>query len=139
MEKHEKAIHQETNPLRVKCPICEKILSEKGHLKTHIKLVHERNKAHVCHMCGKGFGEPILLRRHINGIHERKKKFVCQKCSAGYTRKEYLEKHIKAKCKPPILRYQVKRLKGPDYSNVAACSTRLLSHLPDMRQDVEHL
>ena len=61
------AVHD--SKLKLKCDKCEKVLSNPGNLKIHVKAVHEKVKNHVCKMCGWKFTDPGALKRHLIAKH----------------------------------------------------------------------
>ena len=61
--KHQLHVHE---GLRYKCELCNK---EVASLKSHIKLVHEKVRAHTCPECKKGFQTTAHLKNHISRVH----------------------------------------------------------------------
>ena len=39
-------------------------------LKTHVQVVHEKIKPHICSICGNSFALPSKLKQHIQSVHE---------------------------------------------------------------------
>lgn len=52
---------------KVQCNICNKLLSSKGVLKTHL-LIHGERKKYLCSVCGRGFCNNSLLQSHLKVI-----------------------------------------------------------------------
>ena len=82
-------------PKRCKCDICEKILSEKGNLTRHIKLIHNDNKIYYkCEQCDKQFSQNCDLNRHIKNSHSKDMLYSCEICHKSYKYKHYIKKHM---------------------------------------------
>ena len=87
------------------CHHCGKIMSTKGHLKRHIRNIHEQNieesvlnkikVQHLCTLCGKMLSSEGCLFRHKKNIHEgvERKKIECPECGKSYT-KDNFNNHI---------------------------------------------
>ena len=66
------------------CELCNKRLSSKYNLKTHIASVHEkkkrvRKKPFQCDICCAYFCSKGVLNTHITSVHEGKKEFQCSR------------------------------------------------------------
>jgi Zinc finger, C2H2 type len=72
MNNHRQAIHTDCR-IYVKCPVCAKIILEKG-LQSHIINSHKKAevKPFVCKFCGKAERYEKNLQRHIDAVHEPK-------------------------------------------------------------------
>ena len=55
-----------------KCEFCDKCFGQAGHLKKHVKYVHDGIKDHKCSHCSKCFTEAGHLKRHVKAVHEGK-------------------------------------------------------------------
>ena len=54
------------------CGICNKVLSRRSKLVDHLKIVHERQRTHVCQFCGKAFSTKYNRDHHLNTFHKGK-------------------------------------------------------------------
>ena len=81
-----------------KCSICSKAFGSMGILSTHIKIVHQKEKAFICQEpgCGKKFGQNNELKDHMRSVHKAPK-LVCKKveCSATFVWATKLYKHMR--------------------------------------------
>eukprot|EP00090_Calanus_glacialis_P019201 TRINITY_DN29542_c0_g1_i1.p1 TRINITY_DN29542_c0_g1~~TRINITY_DN29542_c0_g1_i1.p1 ORF type:complete len:582 (-),score=117.59 TRINITY_DN29542_c0_g1_i1:157-1854(-) len=78
------------------CEICAKYFP-KGHLKTHIKMVHEGVKSHECKTCQKSFKTRKMLQAH-EMVHEPddvRYQFSCHVCGRRFTQRGNLDTHLK--------------------------------------------
>ncbi|XP_053674581.1 transcription factor grauzone-like [Anopheles nili] len=88
--------HQ-ANHLSEKCPICEKVVSSKYALKTHVAHMHGNDGNQICDVCGKEFRTKQAMERHINehmGV-EVVQKVQCHVCQRWFHGKYNLRKHIR--------------------------------------------
>ncbi|XP_052859861.1 transcription factor grauzone-like [Anopheles cruzii] len=88
--------HQ-ANHLSEKCPICDKIVSSKYALKTHVSHMHGTDGNQICDVCGKEFRTKQAMERHINehlGV-EVVQKVQCHVCQRWFHGKYNLRKHIR--------------------------------------------
>lgn len=67
---------------KFECPICNKLLSSKERVESHIKCVHMKAKHHVCEKCGSAYALVRDLEKHIKFVHERVRDQICDLC--GY-------------------------------------------------------
>uniref|UniRef100_A0AAG5DEF3 Transcription factor grauzone n=1 Tax=Anopheles atroparvus TaxID=41427 RepID=A0AAG5DEF3_ANOAO len=85
------------NHLSEKCPICEKVVSSKYALKTHVTHMHGSDGNQICDVCGKEFRTKQAMERHINehlGV-EVIQKVQCHVCQRWFHGKYNLRKHIR--------------------------------------------
>ncbi|XP_035904468.1 zinc finger protein 26-like [Anopheles stephensi] len=88
--------HQ-ANHLSEKCPICEKVVSSKYALKTHVTHMHGSDSNQICDVCGKEFRTKLAMERHINehrGL-EVVQKVQCNVCQRWFHGKYNLRKHVR--------------------------------------------
>ena len=66
------------------CKICDKSFAGNLHLKRHIKLVHEGERAHQCSVCEKTFSQASHLRKHIKIVHQGERNHQCSICDKTF-------------------------------------------------------
>jgi len=78
------------------CEICAKYFP-KGHLKTHIKMVHEGMKTHECKTCQKSFKTNKMLQAHemVHAPDDVRYQFSCHVCGRRFTQRGNLDTHLK--------------------------------------------
>ncbi|XP_069580665.1 zinc finger protein 408 [Brachyistius frenatus] len=81
-----------TQPPKVQCSVCPKLLANSGSLRNHMK-VHTGEKPHVCPHCGKCFSQKGNLDCHLR-IHNGEKPFSCPECSQTFSQKPELRRHM---------------------------------------------
>ena len=69
-ETQEKALFQ--------CTLCKYKTTQQGHLRNHVKMVHERIKD-KCEKCEKEFADRSNLKKHMRVAHE-KVRYKCNQC-----------------------------------------------------------
>ncbi|XP_018562264.1 gastrula zinc finger protein XlCGF26.1-like [Anoplophora glabripennis] len=90
--KHKK-IH--THPKQCVCEICGLRFTDKGTLKTHIKLKHTKERNFNCTICGLWFPLKSTLMKHIYRHNDdRKREHVCTVCHMAYKDKSSLNRHV---------------------------------------------
>ena len=78
-----------------KCVICNNTFMTVGHLKSHVKEVHEGIKNHPCEICGQKFGRSGDLKCHVKTVHEGIKEHQCQFCEKKFGQLGHLKTHVK--------------------------------------------
>lgn len=82
-----------------KCGVCDKVLSDRTSLETHIKLQHEsRAKEYVCRHCKKRFAKRTALEIHTASHLKRDERlcgFKCPLCDNMFTLESNLKRHLK--------------------------------------------
>ncbi|KAF7659666.1 hypothetical protein LDENG_00294290 [Lucifuga dentata] len=81
-----------TQPSKVECAVCSKLLANSGSLRNHMKL-HTGEKPHVCQHCGKAFRQRGNLQGHLR-IHSGEKPYVCSQCDQSFSQKPELRRHL---------------------------------------------
>ena len=61
---------------------------------THIKLVHEKMKPHLCSLCGYASGSKGDLKNHVVAVHDKAKPYKCSFCDFACSMKSNLNKHV---------------------------------------------
>ncbi|XP_070820849.1 zinc finger protein 408 [Chaetodon trifascialis] len=81
-----------TQPPKVQCSLCPKLLANSGSLRNHMKL-HTGEKPHVCQHCGKSFSQKGNLECHLR-IHNGEKPYPCTECEQSFSQKPELRRHM---------------------------------------------
>uniref|UniRef100_H3BZ67 Zinc finger protein 408 n=1 Tax=Tetraodon nigroviridis TaxID=99883 RepID=H3BZ67_TETNG len=81
-----------TQPPKIQCTLCPKLLANSGSLRNHMKL-HTGEKPHVCQHCGKCFHQKGNLECHLR-IHNGEKPFSCTECEQSFSQKPELRRHM---------------------------------------------
>ncbi|CRK99782.1 CLUMA_CG013090, isoform A [Clunio marinus] len=91
--------HLRTHSVRgpQKCTICDKTFVN---LRSHIQMVHQKIRQHICSICSKAFGKKSGLDRHIITVHEKMKCWACDLCEKSFGEKAQLLRHRKIHFKP---------------------------------------
>jgi len=92
MKQHERFVHQKD--LRFSCSEegCETRFTSKHHLKKHMESVHEKAKL-SCPQCEKMIGINSLAS-HIRIVHEKRRDHVCPQCQKTFQNKSHLRNHV---------------------------------------------
>ena len=69
----------------LQCDTCDKTLSSRKCLKTHISCVHEKIRQNECDWCYKVFTSNGNLKQHIRGVHEKIKLSTCHLCEKKFS------------------------------------------------------
>ena len=64
---------KEPKSRRHACPQCDYKTGHVGHLKAHVRTVHEKCKDHACPQCDAAFGRADNLSRHVRGVHKKRR------------------------------------------------------------------
>ncbi|CAL4063986.1 unnamed protein product [Meganyctiphanes norvegica] len=83
--------HIEDKPY--KCSICNKVFSEKGNLKQHMK-THTGEKPHLCEQCSKRFTLRRDLIQHMR-VHTGEKPYSCNQCDKTFSQRSTLVGHLR--------------------------------------------
>lgn len=91
--------HQRTHSIKgpQKCNVCDKVFVN---LRSHIQMVHQKIRHHICQICDKAFGKKSGLDRHIITVHEKMRCWACDLCEKSFGEKAQLLRHRKIHFKP---------------------------------------
>ena len=90
------AIHMKMFHLH-KCDKCHYKASQKGHLRQHVKSVHDRVRDHKCEVCAFATARKSNLKKHRMTVHKLgEEKLICQQCPYATNRKSRLRIHVEA-------------------------------------------
>ena len=78
----------------LQCTLCKYKATQQGHLKNHVKKVHERI-TDKCEECDKEFADRSNLRRHIRVAHENVR-YKCNQCEKEFTERRNLYNHVRS-------------------------------------------
>ena len=67
--------------------------SNSGHLKTHIKIVHDKTKDFKCETCEFKTSTNGNLKKHIKMVHDKIKDFKCDRCEYETAHSGHLNRH----------------------------------------------
>jgi len=82
----------------IQCPDCDKQITSKRNLKSHMTYVHKiKGMEHVCQECGKDFTTLQSLQKHQDSKHALEKKFKCEECPKSYGTRSMLKDHVDSK------------------------------------------
>ena len=74
---------------------CEKLFTQAGNLRIHIKTIHQGHKDFKCDSCGNSFRRVDQMRLHIKTIHKANRDFKCDSCGKSFSQAAHLRGHIK--------------------------------------------
>ena len=91
---HVDSVHSED--AKEECKHCG-VLYFKNYMATHVKLVHDKIKDHMCQTCGRSFSMKTTLKRHEEDAHNTVKDLPCPHCGKLFKHnyKNVLRTHIK--------------------------------------------
>ncbi|XP_034836973.1 gastrula zinc finger protein XlCGF57.1-like isoform X3 [Maniola hyperantus] len=97
LSRHIKQMH--TKPIRLECPVCQRVFHERGWYRCHVRTHNEQVKRSItrkvtCAHCGRDFRNKSYLIRHLF-VHEDKRPATCQVCSRTFKNSEVLRVHIR--------------------------------------------
>ena len=78
------------------CTLCKYKATQQGHLKNHVKMVHERIKD-ICEECNKEFADRSNLKKHVRAVHE-KVRYKCDydQCNKDFKHQSALSLHMRS-------------------------------------------
>ena len=83
---------------RIQCTKCDKQLSSKGYLKTHMMIHSEHREKFPCNICEIECATEHYLKKHKQ-THDEQEQFPCDICSDQFTLKANLKRHKLSKHK----------------------------------------
>lgn len=91
--------HQRTHNTKgpQNCSLCDKVFVN---LRSHVQMVHQKVRHHVCGICSKAFGKKSGLDRHVITVHEKQRCWNCDLCDKNFGEKGQLLRHRKVHFKP---------------------------------------
>ena len=95
LESHFKTVHGKVNFKHINCPHCEYKSSRNEHMQMHIDAVHLGLRPFKCDVCDKDFTQKTHLRTHQKNVHENVQdtRFKCDECSKFYQSNQQLREH----------------------------------------------
>ena len=78
------------------CESCGSNFTQKVHLETHIKNVHENVRPFVCPFCDYSTANKSSLEKHVRTVHHKERPFSCRVCEASFGQKVHLDAHVSA-------------------------------------------
>ena len=60
------------------CPQCDYKTGNLGHLRKHVRTVHEQRRDHACPQCDAAFGEAGNLKTHVRTVHRQREEEIVQ-------------------------------------------------------------
>ena len=82
------------DPKDLTCKVCKKKLSNKQHLREHLKSQHFGKTDHYCARCDKYFSSSSSLAVHNRSHDPSAQKFVCSTCNKSFTKESRLREHL---------------------------------------------
>jgi uncharacterized Zn-finger protein len=109
-------------------------LEQKGILKRHIKIVHDKIKEVKCEFCSQLFSLPTTLKMHIKSVHEKIRDLACPECDFKCSQiGGGLNKHIKA------VHRQIKDKQCPFCDYKSSESNYLKIHIKSIHESIKDL
>ena len=69
---------------RCACSRCDSTFADASHLRTHVRMVHEKRRDHTCPHCPATFAQACDLARHVRTVHEKRREHTCPHCAAAF-------------------------------------------------------
>mmetsp|Transcript_13171 Transcript_13171/g.35480 ORF Transcript_13171/g.35480 Transcript_13171/m.35480 type:complete len:257 (+) Transcript_13171:284-1054(+) len=81
---------------RVSCSLCSATFSQRCHMLSHVRAVHQGIKQHECLECNSRFARRSYLREHQAVVHDKAKNHVCSECGSKFGWKSELKMHVQS-------------------------------------------
>ena len=66
-----------------------------GHLKTHVRTVHEKRRDHACPHCAATFTQSSNRTTHVRAVHEKRRDHACTHCAAVFSEASKRTRHMR--------------------------------------------
>lgn len=76
------------------CAICGVSFCQKGHMKQHVRTVHQRQRPFKCEQCDGAFAKRHDLACHIDAVHFKERPHCCTFCSKSFAKRWNLVRHV---------------------------------------------
>ncbi|XP_059611133.1 uncharacterized protein LOC132258047 [Phlebotomus argentipes] len=111
-----------------RCTICSHTCKTNTNLKLHMKK-HSEDRPYQCAKCSKKYKYMCSLRSHLLMVHDKNKQRteVCKICGKGFYMKERLKTHIRDRHTSDVSRYPC-QVCGRTYSTKAGVAVHMQKH-----------
>jgi len=110
---------------------CGKEFRQNSSYYTHMRMVHEKIKAHACQHCDRSFYDRTQLKNHIKSQHLKKKDLECETCGKLFALTKHLRNHQRYH-QPPKFKCEIEGCNN----SLFYTSQQLNSHLKVQHQGV---
>merc|ERR1712154_410005 len=86
LNSHNIICHMDGGMEKFNCMQCDKSLSSRSALRRHVKVIHNKIRAHRCGVRNQDFAQNCDLLKHISAVHRGEKDHRCAECGKAYTR-----------------------------------------------------
>jgi hypothetical protein len=93
MVKHPTRIESSSDPIKRKCPGCEKTFGTLPRLERHYLIFHSA-EGNTCDLCGKSFYDGHSRKRHFKNVHCEREIMQCPNCQKTFKTPESLKIHL---------------------------------------------
>ncbi len=82
-----------SQPPKVVCRFCSKLLNNMETLRKHVKSSHINDKQYQCKVCDKAFNFNAYLQQHIRAVHLNERGYECGHCDKHFSNTYSLRYH----------------------------------------------